>query len=186
MSKIVSISGSAPLSLATVKEHLRVSGSDEDTLLQIYIDAALETVEQHLWRKLQLCQVEEVFAIFYNRFDTTYPINSITSIKYFDESEVEQTLTVSDYYEVYDNAKSKNSIYKVGTLETPSVWLDKAFPVEVTYETGYADGEVPKPIINAMLLMIGEMYENREDHEYKSVIRKASQLALNPYRLKKY
>ena len=186
MSKIVSVSGAVPLSLETTKAHLRVSGSDEDTLIQMYLDAALAIVEEHLWRKLQLCEVEEVFSLFKNRIDVSYPINSITSIKYFDESEVEQTLTIADYYEVYDNAKSKNSIYKVGTLETPSVWLDKAFPVEVTYETGYADGTVPKPILNAMLLLVGEMYENREDHEYKTTIRKASQLAINPYRLKGY
>jgi len=186
MSKVVSISGTAPLSLATVKEHLRISGSDEDTLIQIYIDAALAIAEQHLWRKLPLQTIEEVFTCFHNRFDLSYPINSITSIKYFDESEVEQTLTVADYYEIYDNAKQKNSIYKVGTLETPSFWLDKAFPVEVTYTTGFEDDTVPKPIINAMLLLIGDMYENREDTEYKSSIRKASALAMNPWRLKKY
>ena len=186
MSKVVSISGAAPLSLATVKEHLRVSGSSEDTLLQIYIDAALAMAEQYLWRKLQLQVIEEVYPCFMNRFDTSYPINSITSIKYFDESEVEQTLTVADYYETYDNAKSKNSIYKVGTLEEPSVWLDKAFPVEITYVTGYADGSVPKPIINAMLLLVGEMYENREDSEHKSEFKKASRLAMSPYRLKRY
>jgi len=186
MSKVVSISGAAPLNLATAKEHLRVSGTDEDTLIQIYIDAALAMTEQFLWRKLQLQVIEEVYPYFMNRFDTSYPINSITSIKYFDESETEQTLTVADYYEVYDNAKSKNSIYKVGTLETPSIWLDKAFPVEITYQTGFADDTVPKPIINAMLLLVGEMYENREDHEYKSELTKSSRLALSPYRLKKY
>ena len=186
MSKIVSISGAVPLTLETAKEHLRVSGDSEDTLIQIYIDAALQIVEEYLWRKLQLCEVEEVFECFYNRIDTSYPVNSITSIKYFDESESEQTLIVATYYEIYDNAKSKNEIHKVGNATLPTIWLDKIYPVKVTYQSGYANGEVPKPIINAMFLMIGEMYENREDHEYKSTIRKASQLALNNYRLKKY
>ena len=185
MSKVVSISGAAPLSLVTVKQHLRVDGSEEDDILGIYLNAALETVEEYLWRKLRLSTISEVFPFWKSVFDMSFPVNSITSIEYFSDLSTEVTLGTG-YYEVYDDGDIKNYVYRVGTTELPEHVADKKFPITVTYVTGYPDGEVPNAIINAMLILIGEMYENREDSEYKSEIKKASRLALNPYRLKRF
>jgi len=185
MSKVVSITGADPLSLTTVKDHLRVSGSDEDALLTIYLNAALETVEEYLWRKLRLSTVSDSFPYWKSVFDLSFPINSITTIEYFEDLETTATLG-SGFYEVYDDAKIDNYLYRVGTTELPEHVTDKKFPIKVTYTTGYTDGNVPSAILNAMLLLVGDMYENREDSEYKSEIRKASRLALNPYRLKRF
>ena len=123
---------------------------------------------------------------FVEPFTEPYNDEGTESISQLDDDDTDPPKQRQRTITAINDGEIKNYVYRVGTTELPEHVSDKKFPIKITYVTGFADAAVPSPILNAMLILIGEMYENREDSEYKSEIRKASRLALNPYRLKRF
>lgn len=90
------------------------------------------------------------------------PLISVTSITYIDTDGVSQTLATTEYD--VDTSKEPGRIAEA---------FDKTWPetraqvnaVTVRYKAGYgtASTDVPETIRQAMLLLIGNWYENRED-----------------------
>jgi hypothetical protein len=52
-----------PISLAEARAHCHIDGTDEDTMLAIYIAAAREKAEEERWAKLQAAEEERLRAI---------------------------------------------------------------------------------------------------------------------------
>lgn len=97
------------------------------------------------------------------------PLISITSIKYYDTSNVEQTWSAAEYV-IDADCIYAGLVYPGIDDAWPSARL---FPkaVHVEYIAGYADSgaspadlqdNIPKPIVQALYLLIGHLYENRE------------------------
>lgn len=153
---------SEPVTLQEAKDHLRVDVTEDDSLIEnLLIPSARQSVETYLRRSL----LEQTWELSLDCFDGDIklpnpPLQSVTSIKYIDVYGVEQTLAASEY--------------TVHTQNEPgliTLAYDKSWPsiravknaVKVRYVTGYADADsVPAPIKSAMLLLIGHLYENRE------------------------
>ena len=187
MSKIVSQSGSSPISIATAKEWLKVDNSDEDDIIQIMLDSALSICEEYTFRKFPLSIIEDSFKSWSMYFNLSFPANSITSITYYDSNNDAQTMVVSDFYELVEGEPEPNRLHRIQGNVLPSLSTDKQFPILIRYETGYTDGNVPKALISAMLLTLTKLYENREDEFIDSnKIRRASEYIMNVYRLKSF
>lgn len=99
------------------------------------------------------------------------PLQSVTSIKYYDPSGVQQTIDPSLY--IVDAASEPARIVPVPnyTWPTPQYRINA---VEVVFDAGYGDATlVPQCISRWMLLRVGAMFENREevvvDHRITSV-----------------
>jgi uncharacterized phiE125 gp8 family phage protein len=151
----------APVSLDEAKLHLRVDASDEDPLIEVLIDAAQAYVEKFTGLylaeqtiKLRAWSLDERTFIL-----PAGPVSAVTSITYLDSASVQQTVST----DLYVSALYGLSPYV--SLVSAASWpahLCQLASVTVTVTAGFADGECPAPIRQAILLYVGDLYANRE------------------------
>jgi len=171
-----------PVSLDEAKAHLRVTGTDEDTTIQLYLDAAVAHVDG-AEGTLGRCLVTQTWDYTFDRFpgftercwqsvDVPLPtLQSVTSVKYYDPDGVQQTMDSADYI------VTGQRIVPVDAW--PDIDTTRPGAVTVQFVAGYGLATaVPAAIKAAILLYVGSMYEGREDWA-DSVAAKA---LLAPYR----
>ena len=154
-----------PVTLAEAKSHLRVEITDDDTLINSLIKAARRHVENVCSRAL----ITQTWYLYLDAFPASGkeikiplpPLGSIVNIAYIDTDGVTQTLAASKYTV---DAKSEPARVKEAYNET---WPDtreiiNAVTVEFTCGYGADETSIPEPIRQAMLMLIGHWYENRE------------------------
>lgn len=147
-----------PITLEQAKDHLRVVVDDENNYIQGLITAARVMAEGRLNRTLVQRQRVAVFSSLYGPLQLSKPpLVSVDDVSYIDVNGTERSLADFDVYEHYTPA----AIALPAGITSPQL---RARPdaVRVTYTAGYADGHVPAPILQWMLLVIGTLYENRE------------------------
>jgi uncharacterized phiE125 gp8 family phage protein len=150
---------------AEAKSHLNVSFDDDDTFIASLVDAATERVDGHagiLGRALIDQTWRQDLAGFGDRMGLPLaPAASITSVTYYDTDNAQQTLATSVYQLLTDELGPYVSL-KPDQL-WPSTYV-RADAVSITFVAGYGiDGsDVPTPIRAAILLMVGDLYANRE------------------------
>jgi uncharacterized phiE125 gp8 family phage protein len=170
------------ISLAKVKKHLRVDSTfqDEDDLIEGYIDAAVVASENFIGGHI----LEKTMVIKMNAFDSplvfqAFPLQSITSVKYFPkDSETESDFPVAGYNLTSTSAK----VFALRFKDAAPLIADRYDAVTVSVKVGNLPGKTAKPVIQAILLQIADMYERREDRA--GVIATAAMTLLRPY--KKY
>lgn len=153
-----------PVSLAEARAHLNIAEGDEayDTELGIYIAAARGTIENECGIRLVTQTVLLRCSSFcdFERLPTA-PISAITSVKYLDSDGAEQTLAASVYESVLAGLEPEVRLKINQTWPTIRPVRDA---VRIVAIAGYgAAAAVPEPIKQAMLLMIGDWFRNRED-----------------------
>lgn len=159
-----------PVTLAEMKAHLRVDGSDSDTIIGTQITAARQYIEKTIQRSLvQRTYRADVWG-FAGRFRLPSPsLASVSSIKYYtpDSPQVLTTLASN----VYRADLGRSEIYiDESSTSIPSV-ATRHDAVQITYVAGYAPtadspidhaGNVPEAIKAAIKLQVADMFENRE------------------------
>jgi uncharacterized phiE125 gp8 family phage protein len=88
------------------------------------------------------------------------PLQSVTSVKYKDTAGTETTMTVTTQY-IVDSDRQVGRIVLPYGVTWPTATLYTVNPISITYVAGYTS--LPQPLKQAMLLMIGNWYENREN-----------------------
>lgn len=169
---------------AEAKDFLKVDTTADDTLIDNLIKAATQSCEIYTNRyflNTLLTQYSDNWNEFYKLYKS--PVVSITHVKYYDTTDTLQTLASSNY--ILDNISQPARIGLSVTGNLPSL-ADRINAVEVKYTVGYGttSSEVPEGIRQAVLITIGNWYENRQ-----SVItgRTATELPLSSqYLLKQY
>ena len=161
--KLITPATELAVELADVKAHLRVDTTDDDSLITAYITAAAELAEQATGRALMPQTWELTLDAFPEAFEITrVPAASITSLKYWDVDEVQQTLPNNLY--TLDNADDFGNAYVVPVVG--GTWPDtgeRINAVALRYVAGYATaGSVPGSIKAWLKLMVGAMYDNRK------------------------
>ncbi len=145
---------SEPVTLAVAKLHARITDSSEDSAILGYITTAREWVERHTGHIL----MQRYFMRTYHRFTRSYlelshqPVIDVTAFSYFDADGVSQNIT--DYTETTGLYP-----YRLHPDAIPS--RENNSGITVTYLAGYNQGEEPAVLIQAMLILIAGMYDNR-------------------------
>jgi uncharacterized phiE125 gp8 family phage protein len=154
-----------PVSIAEARAQCRIDSTTEDGLIADYILAARAYVE-----------VTTGLSLISQTYDMTLshwphsgngillprnPVQSITSVKYYDTTNALQTLS-SSYYEI-DVSRNPTAIHLADGYEWPDTY-DRISPIVVRFVAGYgsAPGSVPEPIRQAIKLLVGGYYANRE------------------------
>ena len=167
--KLITAPSTYPVTLAEAKLHCRVDIADDDTLITALITAATEMAEQKTGRAIMTQTLELTLDAFPDAFELTrVPVQSVTSVKYYDTTGTQQTLSNTLY--ALDAADDFGFAHISPVYA--GVWpdtRDQINAVAVRYVAGYADAaSVPQSIKNWILLMVSTMYENRETEAYSS------------------
>lgn len=152
-----------PISLARAKEQLRLEPDFtlDDDLIGSYISAARDQAEKYCNRSFALAD----FVLLCGRFPAgRQPLQlpdplttNVSSLTYIDDQGDEQTIDPSDY--TVDFTRQE--------IRPTDFWPVPASSVLIGYSAG-PDGsaspseEPPQSVIQGMLLLITDMYENRE------------------------
>jgi uncharacterized phiE125 gp8 family phage protein len=90
------------------------------------------------------------------------PLQSVTSAKYKDSAGTETTMTVTTQYIVDTDSDVGRIVLPYG-VSWPSFTAYSVLPIKIRYIAGYyASNLIPASIKQAMLLLIGHWYANRE------------------------
>lgn len=155
-----------PLTLAEAKAHCRVDITTDDAYLTDLIRAAREWCEAHDWRAY-LTQTWEYWLDGWPGGSAIIlpkpPLASVSKIEYYGTDDTKYTLAASVY------AADVISVPGIVHLKYNQVWptettLRPYNPICVTFVAGWSNPtEVPRRIKQAMLLLVGHWYENREN-----------------------
>ena len=164
---------SEPLTAAQAKTHLRVTHTDDDTYIESLIVVARHQVEKYLRMGL-IDQTWEYRLDEFPAYDEKplyvpmKPITAVDSISYVDTDGDSQTWSADEYQ--VDIYGAFPRIIPAYGYSWPST-RDQIHAVTITLSVGYADANaVPEDIRHAMLLMIGELYENREESVIGTIV----------------
>jgi len=164
---LVTPAATEPVSTSEAKAHLRVDTTDEDTLIASYVSAAVKYIETQtgpLITQTWDYKVNREWPLvdnYYSIYLPFSPVQSVTSVSYVDIDGNTQTLSSGLYQTV---------------LSAPNPYLTKAYnqdwpqirdipdAITVRFVAGYTNAAaVPAPIKSAILLMVGRLYEHREE-----------------------
>jgi len=184
------------LTLADLKTHLRVDHTDDDDYITALLSAAVAMIDGRdgwLGRAL-LSQTWDLKlrAFPYRRIEIPLaPLLEVVSVTYYDEDDTSNVLATT-VYDVY-------GVGGVGGIELkqyqdwPASVRDKAEAIVIRFRAGFVDtdespdsGSVPEAIVQAIKLIVGSFYENREDLVVGTIAGKlprAAEALLLPYRL---
>ena len=154
-----------PVTVDQVKKHLRIMTSDDDAYINSLITPARKQVEYDLRRAL----ITQTWTMYLDQFpgNGEYirlpypPLQSITYIKYYDTNNEQQTWSSDEYEE--DIYSHPARIAETHGYNYPSTY-SRLNAVEIKFIAGYGDDatDVPETITQAMYLLLGHWYENRE------------------------
>lgn len=161
------------ITLAEAKEALNIVATDEDTFLQMAIDAAISMVDgpesktgkcmiSQTWEFTVPCPWDSIDGS--NRlYLPAVPLTSVDAITYIDSDGANQTDIVSNYWDVKPGNDWAYLEPRAG-FSWPSnlAARDDAFKVELTAGYGTNAVDCPANVRNAVNLIIGHLYEHRE------------------------
>lgn len=150
-----------PLTTAEAKAHLRVTSDHEDDLIDSYVAAAREWVEDYTGHILVQREVTDSFSAWGDYLTLRYQPITV--------DDPTPTLTVT-----YHDAEGDETEYAGRVIRDQRYpWTIHApygdeFPtlgdngtIAVTYTAGYAEGEVPEKFRQAVRILISGMHVNR-------------------------
>ncbi len=156
---------SEPVTLDEAKSHLRVEVPDDDLLIGALIMAAREEVERRTWHSLMTQTLEVVYDFWplkrYIELPRP-PLQSVTSVIYRDANNTPTTWDAGDYLVAADQIPGK--VVPQWGKHWPSLTLAPVSGITIRFVAGWSNAaNVPKLLKQAMLLLIGLWYENREE-----------------------
>ena len=154
-----------PITLEELKAHLHVLTSDDDGYISDLIPGVRKKVEYDLRRAL----ITQTWKMYLDNFPSSGeiiripypPLQSISSIKYYDTANVQQEWSNTEYeVDIY------SAPARVGTVSGytwPSTYT-RMNAVEIIFVAGYGATAttVPRTVKQAMFFLAGHYYENRE------------------------
>ena len=152
--------------LDDMKLHLRVDIDDDDALITSLIKAATRSVE-NITRRALITQTWEMALDNWPGSGEIViplpPLQSISSIKYKDSEGVESTWDAANYI-----VEVRSDPGRVKLAYEASYPTDTLYPIgaiKVTFVAGYGDAatDITEAITAAVKLLVGTLYENREN-----------------------
>lgn len=162
VTRLVTDATTEPLTVEEARTHLRVTDDTEDE----YIERLITTARTYCERETDRAFLTSTWRMTLDWFPAVIhvrkpPLISVTSITYYDTTGTSQTLSASNY--TVDATHEPGRITPAYGLTWPST-QSRVGAVTVNYTAGYgaAASAVPMPIKQAMLLLVGYWFNQRE------------------------
>lgn len=185
----ITASFTEPVSLADMKEHLRVDFDHDDALITSQITAARLHIEEKLNISLGVHQYRADIECFADKIQLTRgPFVSLDKVEYWNDESPESLTTLLDTgspettTDVVGFNKGEGYVYRTYGATWPATAYRKHDAVQITYTAGIAS---PKEnIIAALKLIVGSLYENREQYVTGTIVSEnpTVQMLLEPER----
>lgn len=180
------------VTLDEARSQCRIDQSDEDALLQSYIQASGQHIEDVTGRQRLTATWELSLDGFSCWIDVPKPpLRSVTSITYVDQAGVTQTWAASNYKVLGAVGANPSPTARRGRIELAygAFWPITRWEsgsVMVRFSAGYGDAsKVPTALKQAQLMLISHWYRNREPvniGNITSTLPMAVDALLGPYR----
>lgn len=180
-----------PITLAEARAHLRITSTAEDSLISRLIKVARGRAEAATRRQL----VTATWVMTRDDFPSgdqplklyRPPVASVTKVEYYDESNALVTWGATKYQT--DLVAEPARILPVSGESWPTTY-DRMNAVQVTYVAGYgAAAAVPDEIKQAILVLLAELFERREESVVGTIVSPAAMTfenLLEPYSIKRF
>ena len=167
----VTAPATAPISLAEAKAQMRVDGSDDDTIIQRLIDAAVAFVD--VQGVLGRAMITQTWGQWLSPNPSTVslmlgPVQSVSAIKYYDIDGVLQTATLADF-NVFGTPNRITITPKTSKAWPITQTRDDAIKIEYVVGYGSTSASVPQTVRHALLMLVAHWYENRETTQEKQM-----------------
>ena len=159
--QVITPASTYPVSLTEAKSHLKVDTTADDTYITSIIKAATQLSEEYT-NRFFIDTVIEQYASNFADLQTLFKskVSAVAYVKYYDSNNSLQTLSAS----VYDTQLNyePSQIQLANNQNFPSI-TKRNDAVLTRYTVGYgsAASDVPEIIKQAILLTIGNFYQNR-------------------------
>lgn len=159
------------INLADLKDHLRLTSSDEDGLLAFYADAAsrlfeIKTRRVLIQRTFRLEQPDFPGILDERGIELPFaPVSAVSSVQYYETDGTLTTWGSSNYY--LDTVRLLPRVVLAPDKTYPTVDDDRPNGVQVNFTAGYGAtyAAVPEPMRWAVMLIAAHMFTNRTTGE---------------------
>lgn len=157
---VITPAGTEPVDLALAKRHLRLQHNDDDVLVEGQITAARTHIEDMLGYPMVASGMRATLDAFPCVIKLPpCPVGAVVAVSYTDADGADQVLPDTDFK--VDRSGGGARIVPAFGKSWPATRSEVA-AVRVDYTAGYAAAAVPKPLVCALLLYVGDLYENAE------------------------
>lgn len=166
--RVVTKATTLPVSLDEARGFARVSHTEDNTLIGDLLQTAFDWLQPpfgclRMSLATQTLRLDLPCWPTWARWRSQHrlelpagPVQSVASVKYFDENNVDQTVSPAEYF--LDN----DVLMFAETFNEPSLY-DRPSAVRIEYDAGYADAAaVPEMVKTAIKQCVAHWYENRE------------------------
>lgn len=153
-----------PFTVAEAKAHIRSVQNQEDGLVTAYIKAARSAAENHLARGLLTQSWTLSLSAFadFIPLPMAAPLQSITSVKYYDVNGVQQTLA-STFYTVDTRSRPGQIAIAAGQVWPTLQSLRRVNLVDIEYVVGWTSRDlIDDSIRQGMRMFIGALDADRD------------------------
>jgi uncharacterized phiE125 gp8 family phage protein len=177
--KLLTPAVTTPVTLAEAKAHLRVIDNDDDAAIAAYIEAATKATEAFLGRAL----IDQTWQLVLDSFPTGTnleikipkpPLIEIVDIAYDDPGGAPVSIVADQYF--VDNVSEPGWVVPANASLSWPAPISAINSVRIRFRAGYVDNNsppgaaVPGDIKSAILLTIGNFYEQREGQVVGTVV----------------
>lgn len=150
------------ISLEDVKAHLRVVNTDEDAYIAALLDVAFDAVEQHLTYPVRLTRVQYTAYSWTGSVFIPGRFQALDSVKYYtDPANVLTTMAGTEY--ATQIRETGFYLEWINDTTLPDTYEDRLDGVQYNFQMGWVPGDLPASIRQAVLLNIGDYYEERKN-----------------------
>jgi uncharacterized phiE125 gp8 family phage protein len=154
----------APVTLLDGKSQCRVDTNEDDQLITDYINTATSRCELAARRTF----ITTTYDLWFDRWPVSSidfplpPLQSVTGFYYTDEDGTETEWSSDNY--IVDTTSTPGRLQFKRTAVLPSVVLQEINAVRIRFVAGYGDApsDVPEIYKQAIKMLLGHYYENRE------------------------
>lgn len=160
--EVVTAPATEPITAAECRTHSRIDDSGEDTVLATFIDEAIKHCESYTGRQMITATYDGYLDRFPRRDYIEVPkppLQSVTSVQYYDQNGSLQTLASSTYY--VDTNRWVGRIRLRNGESWPNTESLRDGAVVVRFVCGYGDAatDVPSNLLLAMRMMVDHRYD---------------------------
>lgn len=182
--EIASYHNTQIVSTAVLKQHLRITFNDDDSYIVALESAAVRSIEEFL----NMFLLETDLVQYGNRFSDlnilykSPALGSTHIVKYMSNGSLVNFTSSTQYIHKIQPPR----LYAKSNSSIPSV--DDVFQAwQIEYKVGYSSiADIPDPIIQAIMIMVSDLYENRQSVIVGKVVNKiprTAQYLMNQFKI---